>query len=282
MTPRNDANKSATVHPDSPEIVVENLHKSFGETHVLRGVNLIIEAGELVAIVGASGSGKTVLLEHMIGMMTPDEGRILVADHDREGAPLVDLAELDQEALDRLRMHWAIVFQRNALFTGTVYDNIAIWLREVKQMPEAEIERIATDAVRAVGLTPETVLDQHRDELSGGMAKRVAGARAVAMNPDLIFYDEPTTGLDPRHAGQIQDLIVDMHIERGDRRQNRTTVIITHDKDLLHRLRPRIIMLHEGGVHFDGPFEAFESSPSEIIQPYFHLMQATQEDLETG
>ncbi len=260
-----------------PEIRVEDLHKSFGENEVLCGIDLVIDRGNIVAIVGGSGCGKTVLLDHIIGLLQPDRGRVLVADHETEGAPLTDLATLDEEGMDRIRVHWAVVFQRNALFSGTVYENIALWLREVQRQEEEAIAPQVRAAVEAVGLDPKTVLSKDREELSGGMAKRVAVARAIAMNPLLIFYDEPTTGLDPHHAAQIHDLIAATHAGRGKSLIPRTSVIITHDKDLLQRLEPRIVMLHHGAVFFDGPYESFKQSTSSVIRPYFSEMQALQE-----
>lgn len=259
------------------EIRVEDLHKAFGGNAVLCGVDLDVHRGEIVAIVGRSGSGKTVLLDHIIGQLKPDRGRVLVANHELPGAPLIDLATLDEEGMDAIRLHWAVVFQRNALFSGTVYENIALWLREIKRLDDQVILPKARAAAESVGLDPDTVLQKNRDELSGGMAKRVAVARALAMDPILMFYDEPTTGLDPEHATQIHDLICDTHRRGLDGGVQRTTVIITHDKDLLYRLRPTVIMLHEGRVFFDGSYRDFERSGSPVIRPYFNLMPALQQ-----
>jgi phospholipid/cholesterol/gamma-HCH transport system ATP-binding protein len=261
-----------------PEVVVEDLWKSFDDHPVLQGVDLELRRGDVVAIVGGSGCGKTVLLDHIIGQLAPDAGRVLVADHETDGAPLRDLAQLSDEEMDRIRVHWAVVFQRNALFSGTVYENIALWLREIKGEPESRIAEIADRSLRLVGFDdPAEILDRDRDQLSGGMAKRVAVARAIAMDPTLVFYDEPTTGLDPRHAADIHELISATHAEHRPGRAARTTTIITHDKDLLVRLRPRVVMLHEGQVYFDGPFEHFEASDSAIIRPYFDRMPLLQQ-----
>lgn len=264
------------------EIRVEGLHKSFRTAHVLRGINLDIREGELIAIVGGSGSGKTVLLNHMTGLMKPDRGRVLIADPSGPASHphLIDLAEADESTMERIRVNWAIVFQRNALFSGTVLQNIALWLREIKRMREDQIRAIAVDALNSVGFSdPEALLTKDRDELSGGMAKRVAIARALAMDPEIIFYDEPTTGLDPTLSGQIHELIDLVHRRARSRTDHgaqiqRTSVVVTHDKDLLRRLRPRIVMLHEGRVFFDGPFDAFERCDSPIVRPYFDMMIA--------
>ncbi|MGQ0614411.1 MAG: ABC transporter ATP-binding protein [Planctomycetaceae bacterium] len=257
------------------EILIEGVHKSFGGNAVLRGIDLKIHRGEMVALVGGSGCGKTVLMQHMIGHLAPDSGRVLVADHETEGAPLRDLATLDDRGLDRIRLHSAVVFQRNALFSATVYENIALWLREIRRMDEEAIRMRAREALDAVGFAGDTtVMGKQRDELSGGMAKRVAVARALAMRPLLMVYDEPTTGLDPANAAAIHELIRTTHERLGAGGSTPTTLIITHDKDLLRRLEPRVVMLHEGRVHFDGTYREFQASPSPVIRPYFDRMPA--------
>ena len=255
------------------EIRIEGLHKAFEGHRVLGGVDLEVAGGEIVAIVGGSGCGKTVLLNHILGELTPDSGRVLVADHDEPGAPLRDLAAFGDNELDRIHTHWGVVFQRNALFSGSVYDNIELWLKEIRNLETEAIEPIARTVLDAVSLpTDADFLDTPSESLSGGMAKRLAVARALSMDPIVIFYDEPTTGLDPTSAAQVQDLIYYTHFEHAADRLERTTVIITHDKDLLARLQPRIVMLHDGRVSFDGSFDEFEESASSIIRPYFDLM----------
>jgi len=256
------------------EIRVENLYKAFGEHTVLQGINLDIHRGDILAIIGGSGCGKTVLLNHILGLLAPDRGRVLVTDHDAPGEPLCDLAKISPEGVDRIHRRWGMVFQRNALFSGSVLDNIALWLREIREMPEEDIRRIARQSLKAVGLpSDDEFLASSQEALSGGMAKRLAVARAVSMSPTIMFYDEPTTGLDPTSSSQIHDLIYKTHEARDADGRHRTTVIITHDKDLLKRLRPRTVMLHEGKIYFDGPFEQFEQrADSAIIRPYFRLM----------
>jgi phospholipid/cholesterol/gamma-HCH transport system ATP-binding protein len=266
-----DGSKSPAI-----ELSVQDVHKSFDDDVVLRGVDLTVFRGEIVAIVGGSGCGKTVLLELLTGQLSPDRGRILIAEHERDGAALVDIARLDEDGMQMVRRRWAIVFQRNALFSGTVYDNLGLWLREVHGLAEPEILRRARAALTAVGLDPGEILDQDRDELSGGMAKRVAVARAIALDPGLIFYDEPTTGLDPHHLARIHDLIFDVHHQPHGGGTPRTTVVITHDRDLLRRVRPRVVMLHDGRVFFDGAYRAFAKSDSPIVRPYFARMPVLQ------
>jgi phospholipid/cholesterol/gamma-HCH transport system ATP-binding protein len=259
-----------------PEIVAEGLTRSFGTRPVLRGINLTVHAGDLLAIVGASGCGKTVLVDHLTGLMTPDQGRVLAADHDRPERPLVDLAELDSDALDALRLHWQVVFQRNALFSGTVRDNIALWLREHTDLDARAIEARSRESLAAVALDPDDVLAKDRDELSGGMAKRVAIARAIAADPIVVFYDEPTTGLDPVVSGHIHELIWRTHhrpiarpLSAGDQR---TTVIVTHDRELLRRLEPRIVLLDRGSVAFTGTYAAFAQSDNPVAAEYLRIM----------
>lgn len=264
-----------------PEIRADGVHKAFGAKQVLRGIDLEIGRGEMVAIVGGSGSGKTVLLRHFLGEYHPDRGRVRIADHESPDAPLVDLANLDAEGMDRLRRHWAVVFQGNALFPGTVYENIALVLREVKRMNEPDIRRRAREVIAAVGLNVDRDLELDRTQLSGGMAKRVGIARALALEPVLIFYDEPTSGLDPHLAHQIQDLIGTAHAQPQGCGY-RTTVLVTHDKDLLFRLRPRVIMLDGGRISFDGTYDAFRESQSPVVRPYFELMPGLHQRIRAG
>jgi phospholipid/cholesterol/gamma-HCH transport system ATP-binding protein len=257
------------------EIDAEGLHKAFGNNAVLRGVDLSIRSGETVAVVGGSGCGKTVLMNLILGLLTPDAGRIRVADHASAGSPLRDTATLGARALERLHGHWGVVFQRNALFSGSVLDNIGLWLRETRGMGQSAVRVVAERVLANVGLPSDAAfLGQSTERLSGGMAKRLAVARALAMEPSVLFYDEPTTGLDPASAAQIHDLIWATQERSGER--ERTAFIVTHDKDLLARLTPRVVMLHEGKVLFDGDYRAFSHSRHPAVQPYFKLTPELQ------
>lgn len=266
--------------PYPVEVAARALCKSFDEHRVLDSISLNIAPGEIVAIVGSSGCGKTVLLDHLIGLLEPTSGSVLAVDHSRAELPLIDLASLGDQELDRLRLYWAVVFQRNALFSGTVHDNIALWLREQLEMPEEQILDRARTALAAVGLDVDDVLEKEREALSGGMAKRVAIARALAIDPVVVFYDEPTTGLDPVVSGQIHELIWNTHhaeprppvASRAPGPIARTTILVTHDKELLRRLAPRTVMLDAGRVIFDGTYDAFTQSTDPICVQYLAQM----------
>jgi phospholipid/cholesterol/gamma-HCH transport system ATP-binding protein len=245
----------------------------FGSHRVLDGINLEVRSGEMLAIVGGSGNGKSTLLRQIIGLDHPDRGRVLVADHESDGSPLVDLATLNTAGMESLERHWAVVFQGNALLSGhTVGFNIAAPLREVQGLDGSIVRRKVQDVVREVALDPDKDLDLTIDQLSGGMAKRVAIARALALDPILLLYDEPTTALDPQVAEKIQDLMRSVHQQKTASGFARTSFIITHDKDMLYRLGPRIIMLDAGRITFDGTYDAFSQSNSPAIRPYFELM----------
>lgn len=258
------------------EIVVDGICKSFGSHVVLHDICMRINTGELLVIVGESGCGKSVLLDIITGMIDSDAGRILVADHDQPGAPLVNFSALGEAERAHIRRHWGEVFQRNALYGGTVRENIALWFTENTDWPAEQIEERIRHSLAAVNLDVDDVIGKSRQSLSGGMAKRVAIARAIASDPLVMFYDEPTSGLDPVTSTHIQDLIWRTHGQKSPQGIPRTTIIVSHDRELLRRLTPRVIMLHETGVRFDGTFGDFESSTDPIVLRYLARMPALQ------
>ncbi len=250
----------ASSNPALPELQAKGLVKAFGSQTVLNGIDLTINRGSMVAIVGASGSGKTVLLDCLIRLLDITAGHILATDHSQPNLPLVDITHASETTLHNIRLHWAVVFQRNALFSGSVYDNIALLLREHTNLSEEQINQRVRESLKACALDVDSIIHKDRDELSGGMAKRVAIARAIATRPAVIFYDEPTTGLDPVVSGSIHELIWNMHHAPLEQHQHRTTIIITHDKELLRRLSPQVIMLHKGTICYNGDYAHFGHS----------------------
>ncbi len=235
-------------------IECRNVWKSFGRKRVLRGVDLTIPAGETVVIMGQSGSGKSVLLKHFVGLMEPDHGQVMV-----DG---MDVARLNRKKLFELRMRFGMVFQGAALFdSNTVLENVGLALREHTDMTGNEIRSIVNEKLRMVGL--EGVQDKYPAELSGGMKKRVGFARAIAMNPECVLYDEPTTGLDPIMADVINTLIIKLADELDI-----TSVVVTHDLASAYKVADRIAMLHEGKIIFHGSPQEIRSTDNEIVRQF--------------
>ena len=219
-------------------LTVRGLAKSFGGKPVLAGVDLDIEKGETLVIIGRSGSGKSVLVKHLLGLIEPDAGSIVFDGQ--------EVTHLKGEALYALRQRFGYLFQGAALFDSlTVGENVGLGLREHGKRPEAEIPGIVRERLAMVGL--EGVEDKKPAELSGGMRKRVGLARAIAMDPDVVIYDEPTTGLDPIMADVINDLIRELQ-----QRLKITSVVVTHDMVSATKIADRISMLYEGRIIYTG------------------------------
>ena len=219
-------------------ITFENIHKSFGSNHVLRGVNLTVEPGESMVIIGGSGTGKSVLIKTVLGLVQPDKGRILV-----------DGQDVTKVKRDAFLSRFGMLFQGGALFDSMpVWQNVAFRLqRGALKRPAAEAREIAIEKLRRVGLAPE-VADRFPAELSGCMQKRVSLARAIAAEPEIIFFDEPTTGLDPIMSGVINELIREIVVEMGV-----TAMTITHDMTSVDTIADKVAMLHRGTIQWCGP-----------------------------
>lgn len=235
-------------------IEVRNLDKSFGTKPVLRGTSLTISPGESLAVIGQSGCGKSVLLKHFIGLLKPDAGEVIV-----EGE---DIWRVSQERLYEIREKFGILFQAAALFDSmTVSENISLGLREHTSMDDGEIARRVADCLAMVGL-PGTE-DLKPAELSGGMKKRVGLARAIAMKPKYVLYDEPTTGLDPIAADAINDLMI-----RLNEQLKVTTVVVTHDIVSTYKVADRILMLHDGKVIYSGTPAETRETDNPIVRQF--------------
>lgn len=218
--------------PEAPRFRLEGLEKRFAANQVLRGVDLEIHRGEIFTLLGGSGSGKSVLLKHMVGLLRPDAGRIVIEGRDVTG--------LHEREWVGLRKRIAYVFQGAALFDSLdVLENVAYGLREHLRLTQAEIEQRVAACLEAVGL--EGIEQRMPAELSGGMRKRVGVARAIALEPDTILYDEPTTGLDPANSKRIAWLIASLR-----RRLDVTSVVVTHDLDLCFSISDRVGLLGRG------------------------------------
>lgn len=238
-------------------IRVEKLKKRLGEQQVLDGVDLQVARGETLALVGPSGTGKSVLLKHIVGLLTPDEGEVWIEDQP------VGIA--DAQALGMIRKKFGYVFQGAALLESfTIRENLRLALddsfmkRERGNLPE-----ILSDALATVNLD-ESVLDKRPNELSGGMRKRVGVARAIIHAPEILLFDEPTTGLDPRNVAQVNELIL-----RAKRRTGATSIVVTHDMASVEAVADRVALLMEGSIRFAGTASEFVSSQAKYVDKFF-------------
>jgi phospholipid/cholesterol/gamma-HCH transport system ATP-binding protein len=235
-------------------IQVIDVYRAFGKQQVLKGVNLRIEKGEILAIIGRSGSGKTVMLRLLIGLVRPDRGQVLI-----EGA---DIAKLSGRRLDEMREHFGMLFQGGALFDSmTVFENVAFPLREKSRLSRQEIDAQVQKMLENVGLGDMGY--KYPAELSGGMKKRTALARALIMSPSIILFDEPTTGLDPILVHAIHQLIKDTHSAFGY-----TAVLVSHEIPEVFDIATRVAVIHEGKIIAEGPPETIVKSEDPFIQQF--------------
>lgn len=235
-------------------IEITNLYKSFNSKQVLAGVDLAINTGETMVIIGGSGCGKSVLLRHIIGLMQPDKGSIKI-----DGT---ELSHIGKNQLFALRKRLGMLFQGAALFDSlTVAENVGLGLKEHSEYSAEQISGIVNKKLEMVGMSGTGGLMPA--ELSGGMKKRVGLARAIAMEPEYILYDEPTTGLDPIMADKINDLIIALR-----NRMELTSIAVTHDMVSASKIADRIAMLHQGRIIFCGTPEEIKRSPDERVQRF--------------
>ncbi|HEU4850590.1 MAG TPA: ATP-binding cassette domain-containing protein [Telluria sp.] len=239
-----------------PVVEIDHLWTKFGSTVVHQDLSLKIYRGEILSIVGGSGTGKTVLLRQMLGLEHPSQGSVKVFGE--------DISAADAAQLQRMRNHWGMLFQQGALFSAlTVFDNIAQPLRELRTLPEDVIRDAVLLKMDMVGLAPEHAVKMPAD-LSGGMVKRASLARALALEPQLLFLDEPTAGLDPDLSDSFVDLIQTLHAELG-----LTVVMVTHDLDTLFALSDRIAVLAEKHVIAVGPTRDVLKVDHPFIKQFF-------------
>ena len=237
-------------------VIFRNVHKSFGTKKVLRGIDLNIQSGETVVIIGQSGSGKSVLIKHLIGLLKPDEGDILL-----DG---VKISSLDDEELLAHRRKFGMLFQGGALFDSlTVAENVSFGLERFTDLGADEIAEQVTKSLEMVGLKGIEHLLPY--ELSGGMKKRVALARAIAYKPEIILYDEPSTGIDPIRADAINDLINLMKQELSA-----TSLVITHDMVSAYKVADKIAMLYDGKIVHTGTPDEIKRTDNQIVQQFIH------------
>ncbi len=236
-------------------ITLRDVHKAFGYNHVLRGVTLDVPKGESMVIIGGSGTGKSVALKCILGLVQPDSGSIEVDGR--------DVASGDRDAF---LARFGMLFQGGALFDSLpVWQNVAFRLvRGSLKRPKAEAREIAIEKLRRVGLKPDQA-DLFPAELSGGMQKRVGLARAIAADPEIIFFDEPTTGLDPIMSGVINELIREIVVEMGA-----TAMAITHDMTSVRAIADKVAMLHDGVIQWTGPVSQLDASGDPYLDQFIH------------
>jgi len=237
-------------------IRVEGLVKTFGANRVLRGMDFEAPKGSITIIIGRSGGGKSVFLKHLIGLVRPDAGHVYI-----DG---IDITALTGRALEPVRRRYGVVFQSGALFDSlTCWDNVAFPLRETTRMPAAEIQARVASALEQVELAG--VGPKYPAEISGGMRKRVAIARALVTEPEIIFFDEPTTGLDPVLVNTIHHLIRDLHTKL-----HFTAVMVSHEIPEIFEIADRVAMLHDGRIVEAGPPEAIQASTNAVVRNFIN------------
>ncbi|MGG7550762.1 ABC transporter ATP-binding protein [Chryseobacterium arthrosphaerae] len=241
---------------NGPAIVIKDIYKSFGEKKVLNGFNLTVDKNENVVVLGKSGTGKSVLIKCIVRLLTPDSGRIMISGQ--------DIVQLENQELDKARSKIGFLFQGNAIYDSmTIRENLEFPLRRRWfRLKQVEIDARVEEALDSVGL--KHTVDLMPSELSGGMLKRIALARTVILKPEIILYDEPTTGLDTVTAKEIDSLIMDIH-----RKYKTSSIIISHDMNCVKNTADRVVLLLDGKCYAQGTYQEFESSDDENIKQFF-------------
>lgn len=242
---------------ESYKIIVEDLYKRFGTNQVLNGVNVKVKSGSSLVIVGGSGTGKSVLIKSIIGLITPDSGKIFFKGE--------DAAQLTEKKRWEMLAKCGFLFQSGALFDSlTVEDNITFFVSSMRKLSKSDKRDLAVSKLRSVGLS-ESVCTLYPSELSGGMQKRVSLARAICADPEVIFFDEPTTGLDPIMANVINDLIVKVREELGA-----TTITITHDMHSAFYIATDISMIYQGKIIWSGNKEDAKNTDNPYVEQFIN------------
>ncbi len=246
------------MNPSSvPKISLKDVHKSFGRNKVLQGVNLDVPKGSSIVVIGGSGTGKSVMIKTILGLISPERGSIKI-----DGAEVTTMGHGERE---RVLQRFGMLFQGGALFDSlSVWENVAFGLVQGQHMRRDRAKPIALESLAKVGLSSD-VAQLRPDELSGGMRKRVGLARAIATRPDVIFFDEPTTGLDPIMADVINNLIVERVKELGA-----TTLSITHDMASARKIADYIAMLHEGKIIWFGKVSEIDNTNNPVVDQFIH------------
>ncbi|NPA16846.1 ABC transporter ATP-binding protein [Persephonella sp.] len=238
------------------KIIVKNLTKKFGNRTILKNISFDVKEGEIFVLMGGSGSGKSTTIKHIIGLLKPTEGQIII-----DGT---DITKLSERELIDFRKKMGYLFQEGALFDSLkVWENVGFYFLENTDMPKEQIYKLAQEKLALVGL--KGIEELYPSELSGGMRKRVSLARAISTNPEIVLYDEPTSGLDPVTSAMIDNLIVDLRNNIGV-----TSIVVTHDLDSAFGIGDRIAMIHRGVIYAIGTPEEIKNNPDPIVQQFIN------------
>ena len=244
------------MNDNKPIIQINDLYKSFKKKEVLRGVTLEVFSGEVLCVIGQSGSGKSVLIKHITNLLDQDSGRVFYMDQ--------DISKFNKKKIFSLRKDVSMLFQSGALFDSMdVFENLALPLQEHTDFSNDKIEKLVAEKLNMVGMPGVEKLKP--SELSGGMRKRVGLARSIILEPKVIMYDEPTTGLDPIMSDVINKLVIDLN-----KRLNITSIVITHDMNSVYAIADRVAMIYKGRIIFNGSVEELQQSELKEVQDFIH------------